>query len=278
MIVEQGHGTPLVLIPGIQGRWEYMRPAVEALSEYFRVITFPLCGERASTHAFDASRGLDAYADQVSSVLDEAHVSHGIVCGVSFGGVVAVRFAAAHPDRAAALVLASTPAPVWRLRPRHEIYVRAPWLFGPVFLAESPWRLRAELVAAFPDPGERWRFRQAVLRTLVGAPLSLSRMAERARLMNGMDLRADCARIAAPTLVVTGERGLDHVVPADDSANYARLISNARAVVVERTGHLGSITRPDAFASIVHEFIDGCDVDGPSRRHADAERQQHPVA
>ena len=58
MIVEQGHGTPLVLIPGIQGRWEYMRPAVDALSDYFRVITFPLCGERVSAHAFDASRGL----------------------------------------------------------------------------------------------------------------------------------------------------------------------------------------------------------------------------
>jgi pimeloyl-ACP methyl ester carboxylesterase len=278
VIVEQGHGTPLVLIPGIQGRWEYMRPAVDALSEYFRVITFPLCGERASTHAFDPARGLDSYADQVTSVLDHAHLSCAIVCGVSFGGVVALRFAAGHPDRAAALVLASTPAPVWRLRPRHEIYVRAPWLFGPVFLAESPWRLRAELAAAFPDPGDRRRFRRDVLRTLVGAPLSLSRMAERARLMNGMDLRADCARISVPTLVVTGERGLDHVVPADDSANYARLISNARAVVVERTGHLGSITRPDMFAAIVRDFADECAVDAQRAQRSDARHQQHPVA
>jgi pimeloyl-ACP methyl ester carboxylesterase len=278
VIVEQGHGTPLVLVPGIQGRWEYMRPAVDALSEYFRVITFPLCGERASTHAFDPGRGLDSYADQVTSVLDDAQLSRAIVCGVSFGGVVALRFAVGHPDRAAALVLASTPAPVWRLRPRHEIYVRAPWLFGPVFLAESPWRLRAELAAAFPDPSERRRFRRDVLRTLVGAPLSLSRMAERARLMNGMDLRADCARISAPTLVVTGERGLDHVVPADDSANYARLISNARAAVVERTGHLGSITRPDVFAAIVRDFVDECDVDAEGAQRSDARHGQHPVA
>jgi len=276
VIVEQGHGTPLVLIPGIQGRWEYMRPAVDALSDYFRVITFPLCGERVSAHAFDASRGLDSYVDQVSSVLVEKRLPRAIVCGVSFGGVVALRFAAAHPTRVAALVLASTPAPVWRLRPRHEIYVRAPWLFGPVFLAESPWRLRAELAAAFPDPGERRRFRRTVLRTLVGAPLSLSRMAKRARLMNGMDLRADCARIAAPTLVVTGERSLDHVVPADDSANYARLISNARAVVVERTGHLGSITRPDAFAAVVHDFVDECD--DARQQGSDSQPDQHPVA
>jgi hypothetical protein len=42
---------------------------------------------------------------------------------------------------------------VWRLRRRHEIYSRVPWLFGPLFLAESPWRLRAELAAALPDAG-----------------------------------------------------------------------------------------------------------------------------
>ena len=257
-MIEHGHGAPLVLIPGIQGRWEYMRPAVDALSRYFRVITFALCGERSSTHRFDASLGLDSYVQQVRSVLDEARLDRAIVCGVSFGGVVALRFAAAHPDRTSALVLASTPAPVWRLRRRHEIYSRMPWLFGPLFLAESPWRLRAELAAALPDAGERWRFRQTVLRTLVGAPLSLTRMATRARLMNGMDLRADCRRIASPTLVLTGENGLDHVVPADESASYSRLIPNARAAVIQRTGHLGCITRPETFAAMVNQFVDEC--------------------
>src|SRR5207244_1367518 len=79
--------------------------------------------------------------------------------------------------------------------------------------------------------------------------------AARARLLSALDLGADCARISAPTLVVTGERALDHVVPADGSSQYARLITDARAVMLERTGHLGTITRPDAFAEIVHEFV-----------------------
>ncbi|PYR01316.1 MAG: alpha/beta hydrolase, partial [Acidobacteria bacterium] len=34
-IIEYGGGDPLVLIPGIQGRWEYMRPAIEALAASF---------------------------------------------------------------------------------------------------------------------------------------------------------------------------------------------------------------------------------------------------
>ncbi|PYR07806.1 MAG: hypothetical protein DMG00_16325 [Acidobacteria bacterium] len=221
----------LVLIPGIQGRWEYMRRAVDALSKHFHVLTFSLCNART----------MDAYIDQVVRTLDENHVRRAVVLGVSFGGVVALRFAAAHPERTGALVLASTPGPGWHLRPRHRAYSRVPWIFGPLFLLETPWRLRT--------------FKREALRTILTAPISLSRMASRARLLSALDLGADCARISAPTLVVTGERALDHVVPADGSSQYVRLITDARAVMLERTGHLGTITRPDAFAEIVHEFV-----------------------
>ena len=41
-IVERGHGEPLVFIPGIQGRWEYQRAAIDALAVSFRVLTFSL--------------------------------------------------------------------------------------------------------------------------------------------------------------------------------------------------------------------------------------------
>ena len=45
-IIDVGAGRPIVLIPGIQGRWEWMQPAVAALAVRFRVITFSLLGER----------------------------------------------------------------------------------------------------------------------------------------------------------------------------------------------------------------------------------------
>jgi pimeloyl-ACP methyl ester carboxylesterase len=203
---------------------------------------------------FDPARGLDNYTDQVASAMTAAGLQRAAICGVSFGGLVALRFAATHAAATSALIVVSTPGPGWRLRPRHELYAQLPWLLGPLFLAESPWRLRAELKAAFPNRGERLAFGRSLLRTLIGAPLSLTNMAARARLVSGIDLREDCARITAPTLVVTGEPGLDHVVPADSSSGYARLIASARAVVIERTGHLGSVTRADVFASIVRDF------------------------
>jgi pimeloyl-ACP methyl ester carboxylesterase len=243
-IVDRGSGPPLVLIPGLQGRWEYMRPAVDALAASFRVITFSL----------DAD-DFDGYAAQVDRAMTEKGIDRAAICGVSFGGLVAVRFAAQSPDRCSALVLASTPRPMLRLRRRHQIYLRAPWILGPIFVAESPLRLRPEICAAIPDARARRRFALHGLKTVLSAPISMSRMAARARLITSVDLSLDCERITAPTLVITGERQLDHVVPVEGSSEYARRIPNARAVVLERTGHLGTITRPDAFTEIVRDFV-----------------------
>ena len=108
---------------------------------------------------------------------------------------------------------------------------------------------------ALPDRRDRQRFVWRQLRTFAGAPFSLPRMAARSMLLGSPDLTDDCARIAAPTLVISGEPSLDRVVPADGTAQYLRLIPGARAARIERTGHLGYITRPDAFAGIVEHFV-----------------------
>src|SRR5260221_746389 len=223
-----------------------MQSTVDALSREFRVITFSL-----------SSVDLDGHVNDVAVAMRNAGADRAVICGVSFGGIVAARFAALHPERTTALVLASTPGPGWRVPERHRLYARLPWLLGPLFLVESPWRMRAELRAAFPDGRTRRAYKASVLRTLVSAPISLGRMAARARLIAESDLRSDCARIVAPTLVVTGEAALDHVVPVESSREFAHLIHGARIETIARTGHLGSVTRPDAFVAVVSRFVEG---------------------
>jgi 3-oxoadipate enol-lactonase len=251
-IIDRGSGPPLVLIPGLQGRWEYMRQAVDALSSHFRVLTFSLAAEN-----------LDGYAEQVGTVMSAKGIERATICGVSFGGIVAVRFVSLHPSRCQALILASTPRSALRLRRRHQIYMRAPLILGPLFLAESPFRVTPEVLAAIPDRRARLRFTLDGIRTVLSAPISLRSMAARAQIIAATDLTADCARITAPTLVITGEAGLDHVVPVEGPSEYTRRIANARAFVLERTGHLGSITRPEAFCDVIRTFVE-------SHRHAAA--------
>jgi pimeloyl-ACP methyl ester carboxylesterase len=250
-----GHGVPLVLVPGIQGRWEYMRPAIDALAGSFRVMTFPLCGEPASGRRFDPAKGLDNFVDQLDAVLDECDLESAVICGVSFGGLIALHYAACRPARSSVLVLASAPGPGFRLRKRHQFYARAPLVFGPVFLAEMPRRVGQELAVALPLRRDRLRFGWGQVRAFLRAPVSASRMAERSKMLGAQVLRDDCARVSAPTLVVTGEPTLDYVVPVGGTSEYLRLIPGARAEVIDRTGHLGYITRPQAFAAIVGNFV-----------------------
>src|SRR5262245_14040663 len=105
-IIDKGRGVPLVLVPGIQGRWEYLAPTIEVLAGAFRVLTFPLLGERgADAQAGGPARSLDALADQISAVLDDRGLERAVICGISFGGLVALRFAAREPARTAGLIL-----------------------------------------------------------------------------------------------------------------------------------------------------------------------------
>ncbi len=269
-IVDRGSGVPLVLIPGIQGRWEYMRPAIDALELSFRVITFPLCGERGSDCRFVPADGLEHFVDQIDRVLDDRRLASAMVAGVSFGGLIALHYAAKRAERAAALVLVSTPGPDFRPSPRHARYARSPTLLGPVFLAEIPGRVREELERALPEGRERQRFAWRQMQTFFKAPLSLRRMAERSRVFGDPALAADSERISVPTLVITGEPGLDRVVPVSGTLEYARLIRGARSARIERTGHLGYITKPDVFAALVHDFTRSCEGGTPRKMKNDA--------
>jgi pimeloyl-ACP methyl ester carboxylesterase len=196
-----------------------------------------------------------SYADQVRRALDQAGIDRAALCGISFGGVIALQFAAEHPRRVSALVLASTPGPRWKLDPEQAVYAKYPRISAPVFFARMPQRLRPELMRAVPDRGDRVRLGLDAIRTFFRAPVSPVRMAARARAIEAHDLSAGFGGMAVPTLVIVGDASLDRVVPAEGSAEYARLIPGASLVRMENTGHQGSITQPDAFAKLVANFL-----------------------
>jgi 3-oxoadipate enol-lactonase len=252
---DRGLGPPFVLIPGIQGRWEWMRPALRVLSTHFRAISYSLCGDIGSGAKMDASRGFDTFIDQIDSVAKRCRIDRFALCGVSYGGIIAVRYAAARPDRVSALILVSAPGPSWKPSDRQARYVARPWRSLPAFCVTALDRLGTEIYTSHDDWRARARFTVSYFAGAAAAPAIPGLMARRVRLQQRMDLRGDCARIVAPTLVVTGEPELDRVVPVASTREYVTLIRGARYEMMPRTGHLGSITQPEQFARIVSEFI-----------------------
>src|SRR5919201_2260350 len=107
---DQGTGPPLVVIPGLQGRWEWTKPTLRELATECRVISYSLCGDIGSGRTVDARLGFDNYVRQLDDVLDRAGLRRAAICGISFGGFVAVHYAAVRAARGSAVVLASAPA------------------------------------------------------------------------------------------------------------------------------------------------------------------------
>jgi pimeloyl-ACP methyl ester carboxylesterase len=243
-MVEQGAGPALVLVPGLPGPWQFITPLIDALASRFRVLTLSLGPECT----------LDADVARIADALDRGRVNRAVICGISFGGLVALRFAAAYPQRTAALVLVSTPGPGVRLRPRQRTFARWPHLLLPFFLFDLPRHLRRELRRALPDRRERFAFQWRQVCTGFETRPDFGRAAKRARLIEQLDIAADAKRVTSPTLVVTGEPDLDSVVPAGGTVAFLDLIPNARHIVIRDTGHLGSITRPAELAGLVHQF------------------------
>jgi len=253
-MIDIGSGPPLILIPGLQGRWEWMRPAVTALARHFRVISFTLAGDWGSGVRFDERLGFDNFVVQVDRIFEETGLTSADICGVSYGGLIALRYAALRAERVRHLVLASALPPDYETDERYKFYRRAPTLLLPLFAVASAHRVSLELRAALPTLRDRLRMVPQAVRVL-SAPVWPRHMRRRMELIPTIDFRADVRHVRAPALAITGEEGLDRTVPPHLTRRYLDCLPGARHVVLERTGHMGTVTRPDAFASVISDFV-----------------------
>ena len=253
-IFTAGSGPPVVIVPGIQGRWEWFRPAIHALGKTCCVSSYSLCGELRCGWRLNPALGFENYLRQLDDVFDRVG-GRAALCGVSYGGFIALRYAATRPDRVSSLLLVSAPAPGWVPNAVQQAYIDHPWRAAPAFVVTSPLRMWPEIRAAFDTPAARLRFAMRQALRVAANPMIPGLMAGRIIEQQGLDFLPDTRAVSAPTLVVSGEPDLDRVVPVESTRKYVEMIPTAEYVCLERTGHVGLVTRPDAFASVVSPFV-----------------------
>lgn len=260
-IIERGEGRPIVVVPGIQGRHEWGLPTVEALATLGHVITFSLADEPTSGFAWTEAAGFENYLAQLDDVLAATGAEQPVLVGISYGGLIAAEWAARHPGRVGALVVASAPPPSWQPPARVQRLLKAPRLMAPVFWMGAPVRAYVELKAALPGGRDRWQFAIDHGLRVAGAPASSSRIVRRLRWLDTARFSLDCP-LDVPALIVTGEPALERVVPPADTLTYRRWLPRARVVTMARTGHIGSVTKAREFADSVAGLL--ADVPGRS--------------
>ncbi len=121
-MIAKGTGSPVVLIPGIQGRWEWMRRRSMRSRPVIRVLSSSLTERAPSGRPTATLLDLDARA---RPGVRRARTSAGLsLIGVSFGGLIAAALCRQRPERVTlVLILGPRPRPSGdRVR---DVYLRA---------------------------------------------------------------------------------------------------------------------------------------------------------
>lgn len=252
---------PIVVVPGIQGHWEWMRPALAALRAHGEVLTFSLNEEDGTGDPFDQ------WFARIDQLINASGSSRVVLVGVSFGGLVSARYAALRPERVAALILVSAPSPRMPLGKVEHTFLNHPLATLPAFAVRAVQRMAPEIIAAKSTWRARASFTLSYGVQVLIKPIVPRQSARWVRAWQARDFSQECARITAPTHIITGEPGLDRVVPVASTRDYLTLIPGATASILPRTGHIGLVSRPELFASLVREFLHVVD-DPRSRRSA----------
>jgi 3-oxoadipate enol-lactonase len=244
--------APVLLLANSLGTNLHMWDAVvPAFATEYRVLRYDMRGHGLTDVAADGEDvrdGIARRADDAVALLDALEVLRVRFAGVSIGGMVGQRLAAEYPSRVQALALCAT-ANVIGPPSRWDTRIAAVESGGLAAIADgvmSGWfterarRERPELVHGFST---------MLQRTPVAGYL------DGCRAVRDADLRADDARIAVPTLVISA--GEDPATPPASGEELARAIPGARFNVIDGAAHIIPAEQPETLARTVLDFLGG---------------------
>lgn len=245
-----GNGQALLLIPGLGQTARMWDPIVPALAGKYSVIQFDPRGIGQSVEKRRAWR-IDDYTSDCLELLDKLQVDQALVAGISFGGVLAQRFAADHPSRVSKLVLMST-------TDRTSPYLRNMAKLLAHALRRFPLKiffLTVELLGSSPEEFDAHE--KEILASLSQRPTSLrSRrsLANQLRCLVSVDKAARGDKFTGPTLVLAGE--YDSLIPNAYGRKLAADLNDAKFVVLKGCGHNPVTEQPQAVAKAMLDFFE----------------------
>ena len=265
----RGEGPPVVFVhPSVMDHavWDEQ---VAALSEEYETVVYDLRGHGRTGGSSERAYPMDLYAEDLRALVDALDLDRPVLCGLSRGGMVALTYAARYPDEVSGLVLAET--------------------FTPPILGLGDWFLRRVLLNAVIPPvrlvgyerverAQVWfleRFGSGmagnygnVERAREGGPgVATDEFAKVMRSMTRFHETAlDLSAVAAPTLVLYGERGLPPV--KRHAARLAARLPDVEVDEVPGAGHAATLDDPayvtDALRRLLARAYRDADVEEPT--------------
>ncbi len=204
----------------------------------------------------DASFGMDAQVADMEAVRAKFGFQKFDLVGDSYGGLLAMAYAAAHPEHIEKLILSDSAAPAWK-----DIVRVLPDVFPDVLeeiaareknssgIDAADQRIRDHFLMLFYSEANRDAYLAGV-KDLESVPQVSAAVQKATRTL---DLTPELPKFKFPTMVITGRYDMN-VTPLT-AWNIYKAIPGAKFVVFEKSGHLPSYEEPDKYVQVVDAFL-----------------------
>lgn len=259
-------GTVLPVIavnggPGLSHAYMVQNDVWQRIARNRLVVLYDQRGTGASKRLQPgASQSMDAQVADLEAVRQALGLARVALVGDSYGGLLVMAYAAAHPEHVAKLVLSDSPGPSWKsiVRVLPEVFpdieeqnAEEQQKLGPATETAARAGLRNHFRMIFYSPEKRdaymsrmgdLGYEPAVAQAVVKATTDL-------------DLTSKLADFHFPALVITGRYDMN-VAPLT-AWRLAHAIPGAKLVFFEQSGHLPAYEEPDRYVTVLEDFLNG---------------------
>jgi 3-oxoadipate enol-lactonase len=249
-----GEGVPLVLAHGYGATLDMWSQQVEAFSQKYKVVVYDTRGHGRTEAPRDwRTYNVDDYVEDQRQLMDHLGIDTAYVGGLSMGGMIAMHFALAHPERLKALLLCDTAASNRRLGGNEPEGRAGQAIRG--FIVRDVFPLAFTLARYAPleylpqirsaPQGIKDYVRDMREHTALGL-----RGAWHA-LMTRPDVEGRLGEISVPTLIIVGDRD---ALLAPSRIMQERM-PGCRFALIKGSSHGTANWRPEAFNTAVLDFL-----------------------
>ena len=252
--------TPVIVAnggPGLSHIYMLQNDVWTRLSHNRQIVFYDQRGTGKSKRVSpDAPFGMDAQVADMEAVRAKFGFQKLDLVGDSYGGLLAMAYAAAHPEHIEKLILSDSAAPAWKdiVRVLPDVF---PDVLEQITAREksatgtdaADQRIRDHFLMLFYSEANRDAYLAGV-KDLESVPQVSAAVQKATRTL---DLTPELPKFTFPTMVITGRYDMN-VTPLT-AWNIYKAIPGAKFVVFEKSGHLPSYEEPDKYVSVVDAFL-----------------------
>jgi pimeloyl-ACP methyl ester carboxylesterase len=266
-----GDGPPVVFIHGLGNDHRSWRPQMVALEDEYDLIAYDYRGHGETEASTRGAYTLERLVEDLHALLDELEVERPVLCGHSYGGLIAAEYAIQYPDDVAALAFVDA-----RTDLGENLFERAMFRLQPVLdrVADAVGRERFERAMEFvaeqvtdmeQGPDEEVPELGLTPSEYADEAASDASTDERSKLIAaGQDyVGTSPTDFHVPVLYAYGE--LTGGVIADKADRLERAPTDVRVHEVENADHGLMLQQPDRFTNALRDFLEDVTPDTPKR-------------